>query len=349
MISNNINSQIKSKVLFIYPLRSSFVVYDIECLKKLVDVVEFPFGLKKGFHLLFRMIQLTFWMIKHGRNTKAFYLWFADSHGLIPVIVGRILGIKTITFIGGYDAVAIQELKYGAHLNFLRSYFVRIVCKLSDVLIPSSNFTGNQLMQTLQLPDLKKKIQVAYPGIDSLKFKITSDKKRDAIICVAGGSSINRMLLKGVDRFLELAKTLPETTFYLVGIDDEALAWAQSNASKNVEILPNASLETLNELYNLSAAVCLFSRNEAFGMVVIEGMLCGCVPFILNNTGTAEILSKENAPGLSYSDFNKVEIAKDLYKVLNSHTIEVAEEMRTYVIKNFGNSNRCDLVSSLIK
>ena len=336
----------KPKVLFIYPLRSSFVAFDIECLNKSAEVLEYPFGLKKGFHLLFRMIQLTFWMIKHSRNTKAIYLWFADSHGLIPVIVGRILGIKTITFIGGYDAVAIQELKYGAHLNFLRSYFVRIVCKLSDVLIPSSNFTGNQLMQTLQLPDLKKKIQVAYPGIDSLKFKIISDKKRDSVICVAGGSSINRMLLKGVDRFLELAKTLPETTFYLVGIDDEALAWAQSNASENVEILPNASLERLNELYNLSAAVCLFSRNEAFGMVVIEGMLCGCVPVILNDTGTAEILSKNNAPGYMYSEFSSVEIASDISNILNSYSIVVAEEMRSYVMTNFANSNRCEIISN---
>jgi glycosyltransferase involved in cell wall biosynthesis len=107
-------------------------------------------------------------------------------------------------------------------------------------------------------------------------------------------------------------------------------------------------LEKLNELFNLSAAICLFSRNEAFGMVVIEGMLCGCVPVILNNTGTAEILSKENAPGMIYSDFNKEEIAKDLNNVLKSHTIEVAEEMRKYVIKNFANSNRCDLVASFV-
>ena len=348
MISNNINSQIKSKVLFIYPLRSSFVVYDIECLKKSADVVEFPFGLKKGAHLFLRMLQLTLWLIKNCRNSKAIYIWFADSHGLIPVIVGRILGIKTITFIGGYDAVAIPELRYGAHLNAIRSYLVRIVCKLSDVLIPSSNYTGNQLIQTLKLPDLQNKIQVAYPGIDATKFRINSNQTRSSIIYVAGGSSENRMLLKGVDRFLDLAKTMSETQFYLVGIQDQAFDWAQRNASENIEILPNATLEKLNELFNLSAAICLFSRNEAFGMVVIEGMLCGCVPFILNNTGTAEILSKENAPGLIYSDFNKVEIAKDLNKVLNSHTIEVAEEMRKYVIKNFANSNRCDLVSSFV-
>jgi glycosyltransferase involved in cell wall biosynthesis len=324
------------------------VAFDIECLKKSADVLEFPFGLKKGFHLLFRMFQLSFWMIKYGRNTQAIYLWFADSHGLIPAIAGRILGIKIITFIGGYDAVAIPELKYGAHLNSIRSFLVRIVCRFSNVLIPSSDFTGNQLIQTLHLPDLKKKIQVAYPGIDATKFQINSNQTRSSIIYVAGGSSENRMLLKGVDRFLELAKSMSETQFYLVGIQNQAFDWAQRNASNNVEILPNATLEKLNELFNLSAAICLFSRNEAFGMVVIEGMLCGCVPVILNNTGTVEILSKENAPGLIYSDFNKEEIAKDLNKVLKSHTIDVAEEMRKYVIKNFANSNRCDLVSSFV-
>lgn len=335
----------KSKVLFIYPLRSSFVVYDIECLKKSSEVLEFSFGIKKGFRLILRLFQLTFWLIGNCRSSKAIYIWFADTHGLIPVLLSRILGIKSITFIGGYDAVAIPEIHYGAHLNFIRSYFVRIVCKLSDVLIPSSEFTGKQLIKTLQQPKLRNKIVVAYPGIDTNKFQNKNKLKRDAIICIAGGSTINRMLLKGVDRFLELAKTMSDTQFYLVGIQNQAYDWAKSNSSNNVEIISEANQNKLNELLNLSAAICMFSRYEAFGMVLVEGMLCGCVPIILNDTGTAEILSKPNAPGSIYSEFKSSEIERDLYKILATHSFEAAEEIRSYVITNFVNLKRCTLIS----
>ena len=336
----------KPKVLFIYPLRSSFVVYDIECLNKTANVLEFSLGHKKGIHMFFRIIQLTIWLIKNCKNSKVIYIWFADFYGIIPAIVGRIFRIKTITFIGGYDAVAIPELNYGAHLNPIRSYMVRIVCNLSDILIPSSEYTGQQLIQTLKSPKLKYKIKVAYPGINSNKFRINNTKKRDAVICISSGNSVNRMLLKGVDRFLELAKSMKNTKFYLVGIQGNAYEWAKLNASNNVELFTITSPDRLNELLNLSVAICLFSRNEAYGMVVIEGMLCGCLPVILNNTGTLEILSKPNAPGLIYSEFDSTKISNDIKRILDSQSLENANKMRSYVITNFENSNRCEIISN---
>ena len=336
----------KTKVLFIYPLRSSFVVYDIECLNKTANVLEFSFGIKKGIHIIFRMIQLTIWLILNCRKSKVIYIWFADFYGIIPAIVGKFLRIKTITFIGGYDAVGIPELGYGAHLNSIRSYMVRIVCKFSDVLIPSSEYTGQQLIQTLKLPELKNKIKIAYPGINSNKFQICNFQKRDAIICISSGDSVNRMLLKGVDRFLELAKSMKENKFYLVGSQADAYEWAKLNASNNVELFTLTSPDKLKELLNLSAAICLFSRNEAYGMVIIEGLLCGCVPVILYNTGTLEILSKPNAPGLVYSEFNSTKIASDISMILDSYSPEIAEDMRSYIITNFDNSNRCKLISN---
>jgi glycosyltransferase involved in cell wall biosynthesis len=339
----------KPKVLFIYPLRSSFVVYDIECLNKTANVLEFSFGIKKGIHILFRIIQLTLWLIKNCRSSKVIYIWFADFYGIIPAIFGSIFRIKTITFIGGYDAVAIPELRYGAHLNPIRSYMVRIVCNMSDVLIPSSEYTGQQLIQTLKSPKIKNKIKIAYPGINTKLFQINNIQKRDAVICISSGNSVNRMLLKGVDRFLELAKSMNKTKFYLVGIQDDAYEWAKLNASNNVELYSITSSEKLNELLNLSVAICLFSRNEAFGMVIIEGMLCGCVPIILDNTGTLEILSKPNAPGYIYSEFNSTKISNDIKTILDSQSLENAHKMRSYVITNFENSNRCELISNYKK
>jgi rhamnosyl/mannosyltransferase len=100
---------------------------------------------------------------------------------------------------------------------------------------------------------------------------------------------------KGIDVFIKAAMILKDVNFFLVGdgyLKPKFMHMAEGLA--NVKFFGRVSDEQLIELYKQAHVVCLPSVNttEAYGLVLIEGALYGCVPLATNLIGVRENISQ---------------------------------------------------------
>ena len=100
---------------------------------------------------------------------------------------------------------------------------------------------------------------------------------------------------KGIDVLLKAASMLLDVNFILVGdgyLKPKFMRMAEG--LENVEFLGQVSDDALEELYEQAHVVCLPSVNttEAYGLVLIEGALYGCVPVASNLIGVRENVTR---------------------------------------------------------
>ncbi|MEX1188513.1 MAG: glycosyltransferase family 4 protein [Bacteroidia bacterium] len=339
----------RNHVLVVYANKSSFVSQDIDALSEKNEVTEYHFGSKKGFSQFIAQLKFLWFLTKNIYSYNLVFCWFADYHCLLPSILKSLITKKYIVAIGGFDAVSIPQLNYGGHRSKIRSAIIKYTCNRADLLICSSKYIGDTLIETIGKSELKSKIKVAYPGINCFENNSSNITCYKAIY-VAAGSTIDRMKIKGVDRFLEIVKASENDQFILIGPDKDALRWVKNQALNNLELISSIERSALAEYYQKSQFICLFSRFEAFGMVLLEGICEGCIPITLENIGTKEILQFKNAPGLTISDF-------DLQKVLHflrsknpekeDRSLQVKRN-REYLAKYFGVDERAKYLSNFI-
>jgi glycosyltransferase involved in cell wall biosynthesis len=248
--------------------------------------------------------------------------------------------------IGGFDAAKIPEFNYGAHMNKIRSRIIKHAIKKADLLLCSSKFLLNTLIETTNNSTIRLKTRTIYPGIscdDLLEQRDISKSIR--MIYVAAGDTINRMKIKGVDRFLELVSRNSEDQFILIGPSKDALDWINDFRFKNLEVIPQIERGALKEYYNRSQYIGLFSRFEAFGMVILEGMCNGCIPLVLKTNGSAEILENPNAPGKIFDLFDCETISNFLKT--NTSADDNQNSIQQYVRQHFPVDARAKELSTL--
>lgn len=280
------------KLLFIGQTKSSFVAIDQQILAEKYQVASFSLGSWKGKDFFMEILRQFFWLLTNIGGAKILYIWFSDYHTFLPCLFAKVFRKKCVIAIGGYDATALPEYQYGVYNKKWRGRISAFCCQLADILLVDSQFLANELAKNTQ-NRFASKVKLSYLGRDFSDFyRIKEIAKKPQVICVSGGSDMNRMYIKGVDRFVELAQKMPEVPFILVGLSGKALEHFQEIAPQNLQILGNQNITELRTLYNESAFSCQFSRFEAFGMVILEALLCECVPISIAGIGPAEIIAK---------------------------------------------------------
>lgn len=283
----------QDKILFVSVQLPSFVRQDLEFLQAQYDVRAFEFGIVKGAQMFVRQFQLLFWVFRQIWGAKYVYIWFADYHALLPSLIAKMLGKPVFLVMAGYDAANLPEYRYGAFIKPVRGWFVRQNTRLANEIFPLSQFLVRQLEKNTER-SYGEKIKVVHLGGPIEQFKPEAGvEKNGSVICVSGGADVNRMKIKGVDFYAEVARQCPEVHFIIVGITGDAKTWLDSIKPDNLELLGWTKREELVALYNRASVVCQFSRYEGFGMVLLEGMLCECVPVSVVGIGPAEVIDED--------------------------------------------------------
>ena len=96
---------------------------------------------------------------------------------------------------------------------------------------------------------------------------------------------------KGIDLLIKTASVLKDANFFLVGdgyLKHKLMSMARNLS--NVKFMDTVSDDELSRLYSSAHVICLPSINttEAYGLVLIEGALHGCVPIASNLIGVRE-------------------------------------------------------------
>lgn len=287
-----VGAPLKNKVIFVKPVERVFASQDEDLLRSEFDVRSFTFGVRRGFRHLVRQAEYGWWLLRHLPGSRLVFVWFADYHAVLCLLLARILRIPSLLVIGGFDAAKLPELDYGAHVGPFRSRIVRFCCLMATRILPVSNQTAGNLVVYTGI-DNRGKINVIPNGADTDRFTYR-EGPRSGVLTAAICSDVRTLRVKGLDRFLEVAAALPDVSFRIVGVNGEALAWLSEHRTENVVLEGVVSPELLADRYAGASVICQLSRSESFGLAVAEAMSCGAIPVVTDETGMAELVDAQS-------------------------------------------------------
>lgn len=326
------------KILIIHKKNSpitTFIKTDYDILKSNFDcklVYGVP-GFGNPISYIFNFFIGLFKYYKVAKNSDFIFSRWGDS--FFSVFLGKITQTKVILIIGGFDAVGDKKLRYGVFSNPILSkivtwniknaYKILVVDKsLKSELIKNTKSSGNNIF-------------VLNNGYDS-NFWQKKNQKREYITTCAINQSKNfktTHLVKGIDRFIQLARNYPQFKFLLIGVDSIKLKKIETIPS-NLKITPPINQEKMKDYFNKSIVYCQLSRYEGMPNSLCEAMLCGCIPIGTNVFGIPNII------GDSGLVVNKIEDI-DLESII-TRKLAFKKDPRSQIINNFPIDKRIDKI-----
>ncbi len=274
----------KQSILFVYVNYSSFVKADFEILSTFANVTKYQFKpgkgiIKTGIELLKEFVYLIF----NGFKFDSVFVWFGDYHSLLPVLFAKIFRKKSFVVIGGYDVSTLSEYKYGSFSNPIRAFFTRNTFKFVDICFP----VAEALRKKLLVINPKANAETIATSVDTGKFNFTEYERAKQIITISGTENHQRLMVKGLDRFRELAIYLPEFEFIIIGATDGVKSYFEPLPNNLTLLLPQ-QFDQLTQYYGKASFYAQLSRSEGLPNALCEAMLCGCIP-IGTNVGDIQI------------------------------------------------------------
>lgn len=139
-----------------------------------------------------------------------------------------------------------------------------------------------------------KDIRYIYNGIDTKQFKYTPSDIRSEY-----GIGNSKLILgvagiwnkrKHPEKFIELARIIPDVKFVLIGKQLHEYTW-----SDNIICIEGTdSFEELCKWYSAADLFINFSKEETFGLVAAEAMSCGTPAMVMDSTACPEVVIDKN-------------------------------------------------------
>lgn len=328
-------------MLFIYPGFSIFVKKDYQILTKHFKIKNFCYKTSKKLTVnLQSQIKMFIWLLKNIWLAKFIYIWFADYHSFLPILFTKILKKKSFLVLGGYDVTYIPEIKYGSFSNPLRAFCAKFSMRNATLCLPVSDNIEKDALE--RVPNAKTKI--IYTGYSKDKFLPSKVEKQKIVLTVGAGDSLQRLKIKGIDFFIEIARAMPIYKFVVIGISKNALKYL-SNIPNNVEILEKMEQNELIKFYQKAKVYTQFSMREGLPNVVCEAMLCECIPVGFNNGGIPIAIGD---CGFILKGRSVDKAVKMIEKAMHSPE-SLGKKARERIMKNFTLEQRENKIISTIK
>ena len=269
------------KVLVVYyGSKTTFIQRDIDILSKHFDVDEI--SIRKARDIIV--------LAKKVKNCDVVFIWFAGKHAGISVLVSKLFDKKSVVVVGGYEIVNMSDIEYGLWYSggVVDKYLCKYSIKNADHVVVVSK-THERDMLKIAKP---KKWSVIYNGVPENfcgGYEIKND--REKCMLTVGAIKKSNIDRKGIGTFVKVAKYFPYYKFIIVGKPiDNAIEIIKREAPSNVKILGYLSGKELTETYKKCPVYLQLSAHEAFGVSVVESMLCGCIPVVTNRGALPEVV-----------------------------------------------------------
>ncbi len=258
-------------------LDSEFIIKDYKLLKTVFDV-----GLVSPPRMSSK--EYTSWCVKNLIPTMAkamkcdyIYSWWCTS--TFASVVGKLTGTKVILIAGGYDTVKDTMLMYGAFVNKKLGVLTKLNMKNAyKILCVGSKLIGNIKQIDKALVD---KCEIVPTGYNTFFWKNYNRTGRNfkTTICINSGDVAKakiRHLVKGIDRFVNMARKDPDNGYLLIGYEIGLLQKLEKNVPNNVMVVGKFSRDQILQALNKTKYYCQLSRHEGYPNAVCEALLCGC-------------------------------------------------------------------------
>jgi glycosyltransferase involved in cell wall biosynthesis len=273
----------QKKILFVYTNFSTFVRTDFEILSEVYQVKKYQYKPVKGLGKnVLEFTRQLFYLLFNIWRYDAVFIWFADYHSFLPVLFARITGRKSFVVIGGYDVARIPELKYGVLLKPIRRFSAVFSLRYASYCLP----VVEQLEERIKEICPSAKTKTIYTGykLETNKTEIFENNREKIILTVSITDSEQRMLIKGLDRFRELAVNMPDFNFIIVGVKENS-KYLFEPKPQNLVLLPPLNQNELTEHFLKASFYAQLSRSEGLPNALCEAMVHGCIPLGTNIGG----------------------------------------------------------------
>lgn len=335
----------KRRCILVHKGLATFTQGDIDLLRETHEVVVLANRFPSGAMSLLGQFELLLRVLWYLPGSAFLFVWFADYHSLLPCAAARLLGKPAYVVIGGFDAAHLPEFNYGGHQSAFRSWCIRTTCRLATRVLPVSEFTRRCLSGFVSAAVMDK-AKMIYNGVDFERFYLKEAVRPPSVITICGAESVDRLRLKGGDVFVAAANDNPDLPFVIVGLQGAAERWVRERASENLTILPWVKHGELPALLNEQTVVCQFSRYESFGVALVEGMACGCVPVGCSFTATGELIA--GAPGVVVAELTPEVVSAAVREAVGLASPAVARAVRAHVVSRFSRERRREALRELL-
>jgi glycosyltransferase involved in cell wall biosynthesis len=170
----------------------------------------------------------------------------------------------------------------------------KIIKNRRNIVFSNSKFTLNTLRNNYNL-----KSYLLYPPLSSFYLQNEqssyTNERPDQVVTISRFAPE-----KGLEIIPHIAKQLHKVKFFIVGNLGYRQVYLRLlklikdlDLEKNVVLMANVPKDQLRQIL-LNSKICLHcASNEAFGISLIEGMACGCLPIAYDAGGPKEIVPQE--------------------------------------------------------
>ncbi|HJW28716.1 MAG TPA: glycosyltransferase family 4 protein [Saprospiraceae bacterium] len=330
------------KVLYVFPIRTTFVQSDLEILSRHFHVIPFHFDTTRKAWTPVYFIRQFFFLLFHAGGSTFYFSQFSGYHSFLPAVFGKMLRKKSFIVLHGTECNNFPEYHYGYLRKPVLNWFNRKSLAWSGMLFPvsqslvSTEYTFAETTYKKQgylsfYPGIRTPYVVIPNGVVTTQFDLLPDSNRIAasFITVATGiESANRRAIKGVDLVIALARLTPDYTYTIIGAAPESLP----DLPDNITALPRQPHEALERHYNHHAFYLQVSASEGFGISVCEAMLCGCVPIVSKVGALPEIAGPY---GYVLEHQNVDQLRQLVESAVHNYSAQLQTEVRHHIIDHY--------------
>jgi glycosyltransferase involved in cell wall biosynthesis len=288
-----------SRVLFVDRAPSSgFMATDRDLLERLgpVEVVTYPGRPTPGF----------VWRCAiASRRCEVIFVFFASEHAVLPAILARAFGRRLVVVTGGYDTANVPEHHYGLAARGL-GFLPRMILRQADVVLPFSATALNDLYALD--PDAARRAEVIGLAIDPAAWpQIEVQRVRGRVVTVGYVDEVS-FRRKGIDRFVELARSDPGRDYIVAGrVAPDLAGRIEASLPTNLQFTGFLPQDELVELLWSADLYAQLSWHEGFGLAVAEAMACGCVPVVSDVPALVEVAGRWGIVASGPRDLDAIE------------------------------------------
>lgn len=331
-------------ITFVGPAQSSFVQNDIAILQRKHTIKAIDAKIGFGLNAILDLLKVQFRILWSIVGSEVLFFWFADYYSLFPTIIARLFRKRVYIVAGGFDVTYTPEVKSGARVRPTRWFLVRNTHRFATHVFPVSYY-AQHLLDTNSIHHAPS--TVIYNAVDIKRFPFSVAPRKNRALTVTQLVTELEYILKGIDKFIETAKIMPDVGFDLIGIRGPALEHARKESQdlKNVNIVEGpVNYETLLQYYYSASAYCQLSIDETFGVATAESMSCGCIPVVSKVPSLEEVTG-----GTGYIiDRKNISTIADGIRASFSATNEYRKKCSEHV-KKFDIENRAVKLLELVK